>query len=180
MTHGTSHGNRPSGGCGMDAVTGGLMPMRGAGAAGGGGRACVLFRATVPSAPAAWPTLTCSIVPGVSGRVAVTSAPSPPAPWRPLLPPSAPYKVNPAEVTPAGTVQDWAVPVSVNTQVTWLPLVVQPVVAALASPAGITAAARASPAAAGAASARRRAGRDNTAGRLIGWSFLAGTWCRCR
>jgi len=76
------------------------------------------------------------------------------------------------EVTPDGTM-NWLSPPAVYVQVTVVPDWVQPagraVGAALAIPAGITAAAMASPAATGVAYARRRtAGQDKKAGRFTG------------
>src|SRR5690242_13202737 len=121
--------------------------------------------------PPAWPRFSCSTVPAVTGSVAVTAAPSPPATPVDDMPPSAPYKLNVAWLTPAGTVQVWGLWGKVKAQVTWLPPVVQPPEAALARPAGTTATSRASPAAAGIARSSPGNRRVNRLGRCIGCSL---------
>ena len=61
-------------------------------------------------------------MPGVTGSVPVTSAPVPLVPLSPLVPPAAPYRVNVAWLTRAGTVQYCAAPVQRQVTVAVAPL----------------------------------------------------------
>ena len=89
----------------------------------------------------------------------MTFAPSPP--WLVSeAPPCAPYRVKVAEVMPGGTVQVWALPVSVKVQVT-VGLPVQSPEAALAGSAGSAVTRPAAPRVTAASTGRRnRLGRN--------------------